>query len=903
MENYIEKFKKTNDIEEIKEIFRKIKEEDLPIDQVIPPRVVAAKLIGMNSINSIFDLLHACYEEEYDLPWEEYIPYDFFLEKIRNSDDIEEIGLLLSELSVIDYSLSWVRLEFSLEEIIDKAKKSQHPYEAIRFYLGFLRAGHEELKTYMHKFITRDRIEFFINHAENMCELTFLFYFMNHIERDVPFFYFSQDKIKEFLRNSPVRCIAEFLHISAEMENKPWQDLILPYLGEINIEDEDLDDILIFFEDLLNVYGLYIGKPKEIKEVFAPIILDRLRDEKNIPFTQLIRGISLLSEVYYGVEFIDKLSIWTRFDKKWPSYEVAYLIMSLIDMGYPLDKIPINTLLHYLNYHDMFGNFLYYTDELLPELDRYEKRYISFLKTLVYLYGEERVLKDLSLLPPDKFLPILSYIRNTIDALTDLTQHPNFLAKILDSFSQISELEELLSILNKEEKDLFMHILSKEKMKKLMLRTNDLGDVNEFLRFILNNKHEDKFYTYLFEIFDTFTKEDMEMILSSENNVKEIGKFLYLFEKLQNLRGENLQKRFPSKLIREKLYLTPNLEVLGNTLIILSSLGVLSYIIDKEFLKELFLREKTVLQMDWKKRPYMKRLLSGKKRELLKNYKPLHASFIEFYKKLGLLRPKYTDWVKEFSEKEIEKIIEKRRAGFVLAFLELLYYDGYPSYKLQKIDPNVFITSLIEKDVYILLHPLFEKRTLLDVLIRLGYPMEWMLNLEIDKLVDIIISADDLEDLDLFLLKLRDIGLSRKRIEGIFYNEKMKNYIKQQYGNARTLSALSIIQALLTAEIPIPPYLKKYVLDKELLKEIYSRDIEKVFLKNFSILNPAVPSFLDGDNFLEALIRDKGEYMATYYYRDFVKLACYLGRPEYEIEVRKRYLSAYSIPWNLYKME
>ena len=169
MENYLEKFKNAHELEKIREIFERLKQEELPPEMVIHPRIIVNKMIELGNIGEIAELIQILDETGYGPHWTDYITYGFFEDKIKESDDIGDIGNLLLTLLDIEFSDFWIVEDFTLSEILEKIKESLDLRDTIRYYLGFLRAKHNELIEYLNDRITLANISSLLKRAEDLC--------------------------------------------------------------------------------------------------------------------------------------------------------------------------------------------------------------------------------------------------------------------------------------------------------------------------------------------------------------------------------------------------------------------------------------------------------------------------------------------------------------------------------------------------------------------------------------------------------------------------------------------------------------------------------------------------------------------------------------------------------------
>ncbi len=893
MENYLEKFRKTEDPEEIREIFKKIKEEDLPLERVIPPRVVASKIMEIEQINTISEFLRLLDEEQYETYWDSYIHYEFFVRKIKESEDIGDIGTLLSELIGIGYPEFWIYEEFTVKEILQKVKESSEFQDVLRYYLGFLRGGHQELRAYLDRRITSEHITSLLKKAQDLCDVVLILYFSLQLGNMTPRLPFSKEKMKELIEDSPLRCLTEFLYLSGKSEKK-WRALIIPHLKDLHIEDEDFSDLLDFFEEITEFYNYKKKEPKEVIEIFTPLVIKQLSD-KDTDLALFTKGIVLLHKVFFGLDFLERLSLWERFNKRWPPYSIANLLVTIIDMGYPISKIPEEMLLHYLTYYNLFASFLFYMEEFFYKVKTHRDRYIAFIRDMVHLYGEDETLKELSNLHPERALPALGFLRSTVDILENLTLYPHAIKTFLEHFTQLSEIEEFSSMLTEEEKRMVLNFLEPKRVKDFILSSEGLTDVNMFISRFLNS--QDRFSGTILRVLDELTREEMEMLLSSEDNPENIEAFLVIIDNIFSERKYTFGKKLPPHTVLEKLYNVSELDQLLDILFLLVDMGFDKNAITGEFLRGLFTRDDIPLYAEWglfssvlkeKGNSKYEDLLPEEEEEYFMEgrmhapgYTFLFFPLLSFYKELRDVGID-NEWIKGFTLKEIQDTISVTRIEFITAFLELLYYGEYPKEKIYKIEPSLFLNII--KDETNGVTSLFMKKRLLDILSFWGYPMNWIKRLTLTDLIQFVSQQKDLKDLDIFLITLRRLGVSIDLIEEFLLSKEFYEKLKglETEDMARAFKAFAVF------DVPIPYELVELATEKS-VKNMDSKRFD-IFVQGFPIVKNL--SYFDTSFFIEKIVekRNREIILDEHLYKSFVRFITYTGKEEYDTVLKKYFL-------------
>ncbi|HID16215.1 MAG TPA: hypothetical protein EYP16_05380 [Candidatus Atribacteria bacterium] len=878
MKNYLGQFRKTYDVEEIREIFRDIKKyEDLPLYRIIPPRIVAFKLAKLDSLSSISEFITLLREEGYGEYWYEYIDLDYLVEKIKESEDIGEIGRFLIELGSFGIEESKISEEFSVKEILDKVREDVDIFDRIRYYLGFLQIGHHKLKEYFRGKITNRDILYFTENAKDLCDIVLIIHFILEI-RDTPFYLsFTEEKIKEVLEESPLKCISEFLYLSSKV-NKTWKNMILPLISELELEDEDLTDFIDFFDEIAHIYTYNKKKVKTLIDRYEPILILRLRD-KEIPLDELSRGISILYDIYENPDFIDKLMIWQRFDKRWPPISIAQLIISIINIGYPIEKIPEEMLVHYLVYYNIFGNFLFYMGELLEDIDVLRDRVITILNDMIEIYGEKKTLKDLLNLEPERALSTLAFVRSVLENLDDFTRYPEFMEIVADRFTQLSEIEEFSSILTQKERKLLLSTINKDKVKNLISSSMGLKTLEMFLsRF--TDYYSGNIDKNVVNIFNDLTEDEVRMIFFSEDNPKHIEEFLRTIVHLFDKEKDRFVNTIPLDIILEKLYNVRDLYEIINIFEALLDIGIDLKEIKGEFLKTLFLRDDIPLYNLWGYFSYPDREYTLPSFYINPDSKDTKYFFYKLLKfnndlvNLGI-HPK---WVNKITPNDIREIIYITRPVFATSFLELLYYGNYPQEEIEKIEYETFLNMLKDK----LNGPMdfFSKKRLIDVLSKYRYPLNWIKNLSIMDLEDMVKYVKDLKDMDIFLLKLSRLGIPKDKINMFLSSRNLKVKVK----NSNIDEIISIIRVFNLFNIPLPSYMKGILQKRQMIinkdPEIFNTLLWGLPISFSNLLT----LFSDIDEFLKEIIEKNGLLILTNenIYKNFIRFISYHNKEEYD---------------------
>ncbi len=897
MENYLEKFKNAHDLEEIREVLERLREEELPPEMIIHPRVIVNKMIELGDIGEISEFIQILDETGYGPHWTDYITYGFFEDKIKESEDIGDIGNLLLTLLDIEYLDFWIAEDFTLSEILEKVKEPVDLRDTIRYYLGFLKAGHFELIEYLNDQITLANISSLLKRAEDLCDIVLITHFALTLKGKYPNLPFSEEELKGFVRDAPFSCITEFVYLSNN-EGEKWKDLVLPLLKEVNIENEDFSEILDFYREVLNRLDYIKPRVRKIIDRFTVYILNKLK-QKDIDLIQLKEGISLLHQILGGIDFIDGFSIWERFNKKWPSYAVASLISTLIDISYPISKIPRDMIYHYLNYYGLFPSFLYHMSELFQNIKRHGDRFIFFLRDMVQIAGEEKTLNGLLSLVPSRLLSTLGFIRSKIEMINDFAAYPEFVRGVIEKLSELSELEEFSSMLeDDEERRLFLSLVGPEKLKDFILSSLGLLDINVFMSRFYNFR--DFFSHTLYTVLDNLTQEELEMIISLEDDPEQIEHF---FDTIKEVFGERryiFGKKIPYDLVLEKLYNLEDLEELIVILKLLMDMGLKREEIKGEFLRGFFIRDDVTLYTWWTASPFSEKNFKRENPDddllpekdggfvdediLPEGYTYIFYPLLLFYselKELGI----DDEWIKGFDIHDIENILSNARIEYVVAFLDFLFHGGYDKKEILKLPPSIFIDIIKRKRRGT--GSLFMKKRLLDVLFLWGYPMDWVGEFTPDEVIRLLKREEDLRDLDIFLLGMKRSGFSLSKIREVLYSP-------QFYDGQRIYPIPDIVRiykALAILDIETPPELLNLGLEKFRFGD-YVESKKIAFLSHGFPLIKVLKNF-NVDALLENLIKEN--YVAFVkndgYYKNFIRFLTFIEKEEYDIPLKKAFIA------------
>ncbi len=896
MENYIERFKRATDPEEIREILIKIREEDIPVEKVIHPRVIANKILELEDVDAISEILEVLNEEEEEeLYWDAYIYPEFFIDKIKESDDIGGIGSLLIELLNTGYPDGWIYNAFTLQEILSKIKKDSNFIDVIRYYLGFLAHYHWDLLDYLNKYITSEDVIPFLKKADDLCELSLLLSFMLKLRKKLPEFCFTEEEFKKLIDHSPLRCFTEIIYLSKELD-KTWINSLVSYFEKVDTEDEGFSDVLEFFNEIVGIYNRKSRKPEIIFKRFIPLVMEKLKDE-NIDLLKLSRGIDILKKVFETHEFIDDLFVWKRLSKKYPPYVVANLIISVLNAGYPLEKIPTKMIANYLLYYNMLGDFFYYIEEYFHKIEAYKDKFANFLGEFAEFCGEEKILKSFAPLSIERVSPALGFLRSKTKLIRDLTNHPDFLEDIASKLTQLSELEEIIDILSQEEEELLLSFVNVEKLKDLILSSEGFAEINGFIKMVL--RRGDLISIAILEIIFSLTEEDLRLLFSIDDDTTEMIEFLGMIDEFIFEKRELFVKKLPLNLIIKRLISVETLEDIPLALSFLNNFGIDMSKIRGDFFKGLFLRNDIPVYAFWMiYSPEPKRHEREEEGDLFigeeafledeggypESYKNLFLPLLDFYRKLLELNAD-TTWIKEFTILEIEEIISTTRPEFVASFLEFLYYGRYPKKSIQQINQDMFIKMFVEGANGPF--ALFMKKRLLSILSLWEYPLDWIKRLNQRDLEKMICNEKTLEDLDILLITLERLGLSKKTIRAFLSSQKFKDRAK----NAKFFDMLRMARALLQFEVPIPHELRKGFTEAVKNEEIKGKHLN-FFVNSFPIIgNPEYSLFYD-DKFLREIIKKDPYNMlyADYYYKNFVRIITYLNKEEYDEVLKREFL-------------